>query len=210
MKFVLIIIVILSVFYSISFSQSNFNFGVKTGIVSTKYELKYIFERQPDLILYNDTRIGPTVSFFLRYLFNDHFNIESEILYLQKGGEEKFYNTTIDYPEGTGDYLIHDIHFDYLQFHTSIRPKTTLSNVELYGLAGFSINYLLQVRNAFQDIDDFNRINFAYSLGAGIEFDNIINKPIFFEFMLNSDFTKTYDESDFKFISYLFRIGFYI
>ena len=190
---------------TITNAQAISYFGVKTGVISSKYEYKILGLTYDSF--YNDIRIGPTMGLFLRYLDYDYFDIESELAYLQKGGEEKIKIRTLYTPD-YGDYIVNDIHFDYLQFHTSIRPKTILYNIGFYGLAGFSLNYLLQVRNAFKNINDFNRIIFAYTLGTGIELINIVSIPISIEFMLNNDMTEVYDESGFKFKSYLFRIVF--
>ena len=209
-------IFLISFFILFIFSQINASsvFGVKMGIANSKYEVKFLsYDQYGNLTdfmtLFNKNRISPAMGLYLRYLDNEYFDMESEILYLQKGGEEKLKIRTLYNPEGNGE-LVYDIHFDYLQFQTCIRPNTVISDIGIYALVGFSLNYMLQVRNDYKKVNDFNRIIFAYSLGVGIEFDKIINKPIFIEFLFNNDMSEIYDEADFKFKSYLFRIGFKI
>lgn len=205
--------IMLTILLSSSFADSLTGFGIKMGIVATDYEQKIIIgDHESSITLYDDTRIGPSMGIYIRYLDYKFIDFESELLYMQKGGQDKYEITTLSDPDGTGEIIIYDVHFDYLQFQTSVQPKTMLHNIGLYGLLGCSLNYLLQVRNGIRHIDRYNRFAFSYSLGAGLEFNNILEKTILLEFILNNDLTNIYKNSasEFKFQTYILRIGFEI
>ncbi len=197
---------------STTYSQSFSEFGVKMGVLSSKHEQKILSQIIGSTTYFNNTRVGPTMGLFLRYLDNDHFNIESEILYLQKGGEEKFEITSISHPAGTGEFIISDIQFDYLSFQTSIRPNYSYKEVNLYLLAGGTISYLLGVKGGFKPKGDFKSYSFGYSIGFGIVFQDVLKMPILFEALMNSDLTNIYESSglEYKHKTYLLRLGFII
>lgn len=71
------------------------------------------------------------------------------------------------------------------------------------------MNYLLGVRNDIRSRDKFRDFVFAYFIGAGIEFHDILNQALLFEFLLNADLTNIYQdsESEHKFKTYIFRFG---
>jgi len=211
MKNISKVFIILIILLSLSFADSITGFGIKMGIVATDYEQKIIIgDHESSITLYDDTRIGPSMGIYIRYLDYKFIDFESELLYMQKGGQDKYEITTLSDPDGTGEIIIYDIHFDYLQFQTGVQPKTMLYNIGLYGLLGCSFNYLLQIRNGIRPLDRFNRFAFAYYLGTGLEFNNILEKPILLEFILNNDLTNIHKNSasEFKFQTYIFRIGF--
>jgi hypothetical protein len=202
-------LLILLILFILLQSESNAGFGVKLGIVTTKYEQEIQSgENQSTNTFLDETRIGPTMGISYRYLDYDFFDFESEIFYVQKGGQDSFEITTINSPEGTGEIIIFDNHFDYLQLQTVIRPKVDIDTIELYGIIGFSLNYLLGVRNDIRIRDKFRDFVFAYSIGAGIEFKDILNQSLLFEFLLNADLTNIYQdsESEYKFQTYIFLV----
>lgn len=97
-------------------SESKAEFGVKIGIITNKYEQEIQSgENQPTNTLFYETRIGPTMGISYRYLDSDFFDFKSEIFYVQKGGQDSYETTTINSPEGTGEIIVFDNHFDYLQ-----------------------------------------------------------------------------------------------
>ena len=174
--------IILFTIFVISYchTQSFSDFGVKMGILSSKFEQKLLIQNGGTVTILDDARIGPTIGLFLRYFDIDYFNIESEILYLQKGGQDKHEITTINQPDGTGEFLINDIQFDYLHFQTCIRPNYSIKSVNMYLLTGGSINYLLGLKGGFKPKSDFKNFGFGYSVGIGIEFLNSLDLFLFF------------------------------
>ncbi len=206
MKAVITVILTQIFFISSAFAGESNEYGVKFGVISTNFEYKNILGQT----YFDDNRIGPTMGFYSQFFNYDYFNIEGGLFYLQKGGQEEIAETTVSRPDGTGDYMTHDIHFDYLQLEINFQPKLNNKNTEIYGLVGLGVNYLLKIRNAFQADDNFNNIIFSYTLGAGIEFKNILDKPVLLEILINKDMTNIYTNSDseFKFQTLIVRAGF--
>jgi hypothetical protein len=212
-KNICMISVIILLLFSICESQIFSEFGVKIGMISSKYEqdlmIPYPYTSNT-IKFFGENRIGSTMGFFVRYLDSDIFNLESELYYLEKGGGGKIPITTMATPEGTGEYISTDIQFDFLRFQTGIRPYFSFNMLKPYLVLGGTIDYLLGVRNGYKPDGDFKSIVLGYSIGLGVEINKLLNIPIFIEFCFNSDLTNIYDSDELEVMinSYQVRLGF--
>jgi hypothetical protein len=170
-------------FISISFCYSQFipDYGLKVGLVSSNFESKY-WDFLPKNE-YSETRLGSTVSFFIYLYSNKHFNLETDISYVQKGGQEK--SKPLDYPEGVEE-AIFDIQFDYLQYNLSFNPKFQRNSYEVYFISGIGINYLLRSSGSMIT-NRVKKINYGFSIGLGFALNDVIKHSLLFEVLYNSD-----------------------
>lgn len=200
--------VLLLLIISIGHTQTIFDYGIKMGMVSSQFKIKPADPRI-DLTFFNHRRIGPTMGVYARYLDMNYFDFESGLYYIQKGGKEKLEITTILQPAGTGETLAFDVQFDYLQFQTSFRPYIKSRGMSFYGLIGGTVDYLLWAGNTNTPRSNLKDVVLGYAIGAGFEFNNILNKTILLE-MLITDTKSIFKNSDIKTEtgSYLIRLGF--
>ncbi len=210
MKFLTQILILLSVLYSISNAQLLSDYGIKIGIVSSKLKID---SREMDTNLhsvFDKSRLGPTMGLFVRYFDVNNFDLETELSYVQKGGIDKFDITTTTNLQGTGEYILHDIHYDYIQLRTSLRPKYSIDNIEIYGLVGLSLDYLLSVKNGILPRNKYSDFIWGYTLGFGLSFDNVLNHKISLEFMYDSDINAIYKSQHVQYTNHLLllRTGF--
>ena len=191
-------------------SQTFSEFGIKMGMVSSKCEINLLSQVGGSGTIFNARRNGPTMGIYVRYFDFKFFNIESELYYLQKGGEDKMELSTISQPDGTGEFLIFDIHFDCLQFQTSFRPYINFKKIDLYGIIGGTLNYLIGVRNGFSPKNDFKDFLLGHSIGLGVVFHDVFNKTILIEMLINSDINNIYSSTNVKCKTsfYMLRVGF--
>ena len=191
MKKYFVVIILLSI---ITQSQVISDYGIKFGLVSSKSDLvikpNSIYAGSDDW--FENNRIGVSFGIFMNMFNTDYFDVQSELSYLEEGAEDELLITTIDNPDGNGDYLIYDHEYDFLKLSFNIRPKYNLDSITPYLLFGPSISYLLKDRGAFY-IEDLKKVHFGYSYGLGINVNDVFNNTFFCEFKYNGYFNEIAD-----------------
>ena len=181
---------------SITYSQVISDYGIKLGFISSKANL----DIKPSSISlasddwFKNNRIGVSFGIFVNMFNTEYFDIQSELSYLEEGAEDELLVATVDNPDGNGDYLVYDHEYDFLKLNFNIRPKYKFDKITPYLLFGPSISYLLKDRGTLF-IEDLEKIHFGYSLGIGINIDDVFDNSFFCEFKYN-DYFKEISETD--------------
>ena len=197
------------IFTGVGYSQFISDYGMKIGITASKSNFEYDPSINITEVPFDETRFSPNIGIFLRFLDLKNIDFETQLSYLQKGGENKFEITTIYQPDGTGEFLTFDIQFDYTQLQLGIRPKYSTNKIEAYSYVGGSLDYLLGVKNIIIPKDQFKDFVFGYAIAVGLSFNEILNNPIFLEVVYNSDISRVYrsENLEIKNSLWLFRVG---
>jgi len=176
--------------FSSALTNDSVRLGIKVGLNSSVINSK-IKEEQPFTwhSPFNNERISPQFGFYLQAFNFSYFNFESELIYLQKGGEDEFELRTVQEPLGTGELLYYDHQFDLLQVNINCRPNYTFSKYNIFGVYGLFANYLLKSTGP-SFFSDLNEINYGFRTGRGIEFKDIISVPFSMEFIYERDISK--------------------
>ena len=174
------------------FSQGLSGYGLKVGVTAARTYYEYDPDLSITTVPFNETRLSPNVSFFVRFLDRELVDFEAQCNYLQKGGDHRFEITTPNEPYGTGEFLDYDIQYDYLQLQLGLRPKHTFSKFEIYSYLGGSADYLLEVKALTMRKDRLKDFVFGYAVGLGISFTRIFIQPVFFEIVYNPDYSAIY------------------
>ena len=209
MKFCNALIFCFSMLLSISYSQIISDYGVKSGLVFSNLNIENESDGVTFFIDYNDQRMGPTIGLYLNYFNKRYIFFETDLLYIQKGGNAKLKIPTVQEPDGTGEYIIYDAQFDYLQLQNIISPKYNIKHFEISALMGITLNYLLESKGLSILQSDFSDFNFGYLLGLGISVLDVLNKRISLEFYYNTDFSNIYKNDDLKYTNeaFVLRVG---
>jgi len=209
MKYFLLIFTYLLIFSVVSYSQIISAYGLKIGVTASNTN----FEYDPALniigVRFDKTRISPNIAIFARLFDLKMIDFETQLVYLQKGGDDKFEIRTINQPEGTGEFLTFDIQFDYLQFQVGLRPKYMANKIEIYSYIGGSFDYLLELKGTSLTKKQLKNTVLGYALGFGLSFRELLKQPLFIETIYNSDLSDVYpsESTKIKNNSWLFRIG---
>jgi hypothetical protein len=181
------------IFISILLSTSNArilsDYGIKIGIVSSKYEMDLKNFSEEILIInrYEKSRLGPNIGIYIRYLNWSHFDFETELSYVQKGATlKKDYYTSLS-------NLSNELRFDYIQFKNSLVPKIQISSYGIYGIIGFSLDYLLSVKSGNISKSRYSKYVTGYILGIGFETGILNTNRIFLELALNKDINEIHE-----------------
>jgi len=209
MKHFLLFFTYLLIFSTVNYSQIISTYGLKIGVTASNTNFEYDPSLNITSMPYNRTRFSPNIGIFLRLFDLKMIDFETQLTYLQKGGDNEFEIRTINQPDGTGEFLTFDIQFDYLQFQLGLRPKYLINKIEIYSYVGGSFDYLLDVKGFSSPEDRFEKIILGYAIGLGLSFRELLNQPFFIEIIYNSDLSDIYpgESSKIKNNSWLFRIG---
>ncbi len=189
-------------FLSTALAQPGY--GVKFGMLSSKQVFDFEGKTKHPLIAFealygnSERRLGPQIGLFVNFPSFRNFAIQSEISYLQKGAEERFEVTTVDNPEGTGEFYTIDLfQFDYLAFALLAQPRFKLGAVSPYGVVGPSLNWLIANRAA-GFFGETKKLTTGLTLGLGFELSRPLSVPLLFEFRYNPDLTHFFENQYFR------------
>jgi len=191
------------------YSQIVSEYGLKIGVTASRPHIEFDQSLNISRVSFNHTRISPNIGLFIRMLDLKNLDFETQLVYLQKGGEEKFEITTVQRPGGTGEYAASDIQFDCLQLHLGFRPKYSMDKIEFYFYVGGSVDYLLEFTGVGTLRNNLEDIVFGYSGGIGISLKTSLNHNIFIETIYDSDLSDNYKNmySELMNSAWLFKFG---
>ena len=187
MKCIIIFFIFISILISTSNAQIVSDFGIKIGLVSSKFEmdLKNFSEEILIVNYYKKHKIGPIAGIYLRYFNWKYLNFETELSYIQKGAKFKQDGLAVNIPK--------ELRFDYFQFKNSVVPKIDINNFEIYSIFGLSLDYLLSVNGGNLTHSEYKKYVIGYILGIGFKTEFIFNNKIFFELVFNRDINEIYE-----------------
>lgn len=162
-------------------------YGAKLGLGISNQSWNY---NTNTIVDYNN-KIGANPRIFADFLDLSFFNIETEISYLRKGITEKIPLTSMDQPDGTGEYINIDNSLDYLSISILAKPKYEFGIISTYILFGPQINILLgkNITKGWEVIySKFKKSNYDLSLGAGIEMRKLLPITFLLEYRYERDF----------------------
>jgi len=191
------------------YSQFVSEYGLKIGLTASRPHIEFDQSLNISHVFFEHTRVSPNIGLFIRMLNMKNIDFETQLVYLQKGGKEKFEITTIQQTGGTGEHASADIQFDYLQLHLGFRPKYSMDKSEFYVFAGGSVDYLMGFTGVGTLRNNLKDIIFGYSVGMGISLRTSFDHSIFIETIYNSDISDIYKNMYSELINtaWLFKAG---
>lgn len=207
LKVILFVILFLNNF---SFAQT-INYGFKLGVTNSNIIVTDEKPVGPGTYLdyVNGNSINPSIGIFVNYEIINNLKLETELNYVQKGARETKEISYITPPDTTekNSKFTTESGLQYLEFGVNIKPYINISNTNVYGIIGSSVNYLVQSTAFMQK--DLKDVIFSYRLGAGIDLKNLITIPIFVEIKYEKDISEFYSYKYGKFRNKLliFNIG---
>jgi len=190
-------------------AQAQFisGYGFKFGVVSSMQIFEGSGARNLGWVFYPDLnwnrRLGPQIGLFAQVLNTRYLTLQSEISYLQKGIDDEVRPTSLG-PDGTfiegKPFTIEMLQFDYIAFSVLAQPRVPIKQIELYILAGPSLNILIANKEwPFKDADILTP---SVVIGGGLEFKKLFEFPLLIEIRYNPDlkyfFENEYIKSKFQ------------
>ena len=162
--------------------------------------------------MYQDSRTSGAYGIFAQFFNSDYFRFETELGYKQEGAQDKIAVTTVDNPDGNGQFVTIDHGYDFISLNLSFQPKLENKDACLYGIISPTLNYMIKNRDQIVLDNNITKFVLGYNLGLGFQPKNFLNGKLFIEAKYGSTFSKylkgNYIEAKFNTIQ--ISIGSYI
>jgi opacity protein-like surface antigen len=207
MKSLLLLLLLFTLSFN-SQAQIVSNYGLKLGLGISNQSWDY----QPSGHLDWQTKDGISARLFADFLILPVLQLEGEIGYLRKGVIDKIPITTVDQPDGTGQFFTTNNSLGYLSLSILAKLKFEFTSLTPYIIAGPQLNILLNknIADGFQIVfDKFKKNNVGFSLGAGAEFKNILPLVFLVEYRFEKDLSNNFNSPnlDIKNYSHVILLG---
>ncbi len=216
----LVIIPVLVIFAGSMAVAGEISFGAKAGLIMTN-----LTQTPEDWEQDKSYKSGFTGGVFLNYAFNEHFSLQPELLYTQKGVRDNLYDGFIS--------IDLTAHFDYVELPViAIYKFSRMSGFRpfLYGgpnvsfTVGSELELSASILSTAVDFSDLTNVTdfgivagggFEYPFGKGMLVLDTRFQLGFTNVILSGDFeidgsTQTIDEDDFKNYGFAFMLGYRI
>jgi len=148
-------------------AQINTRLGAKPGLSLANQDWKFKATGNS-----RETNIRPGIYFglFSEFGLSNKLSIVADLGYVQKGSVEKVEITTIDQPEGTGEFVKFDSRFDFVSFSPALQFSSQMKKIRPFAFVGPRLDYYLGYKsdhNLDALKDDFSNTIFGISAGIG-------------------------------------------
>ena len=189
MKKLIFVLLILFIGSSVSYSQFLPKFGVKAGLSAANHSWDYkgLLNGSIDW----EYNYGFTVRAFAEFGLGDNFGLQGELGYSRKGNKKDFPITTVENPDGNGQYIRVENTLDYVSVAALAKLNLFKGPISPYIIGGPQMNFLAgkDISNTFKTVyDDFNSGVLGISVGAGLEL-GIAPVNVFVEYRYERDLT---------------------
>ena len=167
-------------------SQSLQNYGLKTGLASTKQDYKNTMIDEDDYFRRN----GLYLAVFKEWQLKNKFLILTQLEFVQKG-------TKTDYMHPIGDIRIKsNFRANYIVLPVLLKMYINKGKISPYLFAGPNLNYLFFTdKESEYFYDDFKKANLGVSFGFGIIHEIMKNRKLILEFRYD---TNIFNDMDVK------------
>ena len=179
-------------------AQQIKTYGVKVGITSSSHNWDF-----SNSVISSDKRIGINIGFFAEIYDISYFSLIGEVKYFQKGFKIEIEKTTLEKPDGIGEYFTWDKRFDYINMTVLGKLRLDMDAISPYFLFGPKIDYEIN-QNDSSNFDDFDYKNTIFGLNVGVGTEFVFSSfrlliEILYEldsnYLLNTDNVKVYGNS---------------
>jgi opacity protein-like surface antigen len=205
----------LILFSFISTSQAQFvrGFGFKAGTTISNQDWQYSNSSGLSGLSFEpDSRAGWNIGIFIELLDIPLLSIVTEVNYAQKGMKQEVPVTTVNQPDGTGDFVTWNTRVDYLNISAFGKLRLNVGLFTPYILLGPKIDFEINKETSFDQLNEveenFNKNIFGFKVGVGTEI-NLLSLNLLAEILYDADFNELYENQNLKVNSNSFelRIG---
>lgn len=188
----LFLLILIGFLFNSTQAQFFNSIGIKSGLVIANQDYRFKSGNQS---LDTKDRTGVYVGLQVEMLKKKYFSLTIDLGYIQKGRQDEIEETSVDNPEGTGNYVTYDLRYDILSFSPSVKFRLPLGNFAPYAFAGPRVDYLLGVKNeptSYTPNPSNGTTTFGVSYGLGLSY--VLQQLGFqIEFQHQPDFTPILD-----------------
>jgi hypothetical protein len=180
-------------FPSYAGSQLLRGYGVKVGAISATQTWDY----NVDITIDAERRWGLDVGGYVELFDTPYLSLLGEVHYVQKGFTFTAIVSSINQPDGTGEYLTVRPRVDYLSLPLLIKLRFDMQVVSPYVIVGPRLDLLIaKDPQGFQAVlNEFKAIDVGLSLGAGAEVPTSFLSSVLLEFRYSPTFNTSFSNA---------------
>lgn len=195
--------------YSIVFTQSVQNYGIKIGTTASTPIWSHGSQNDSNV----KTKWGLDIGAFTEFEIGEKLSLVPEIHFVQKGLRYDIPITTIQFPDGTGQYITLKPNANYLSVPVSIKYSIYKSVFDVYLSGGVRLDLLVNKNGDGFDVfyNNFKKIDFGMNIVLGIKTNELFGFGSGVEFRYSPNLTSSYSDdsqkitnSSFEFLFLLF------
>jgi hypothetical protein len=189
---------------TLSTGQSLTAVGFKGGLTRANQRQQYT---SYEYVL--ETRTGFDIGAFAEWFDHPWVRVSSEVHFVRKNtGFPEIPVTTVEYPDGNGEFAKISYTFDYVSVSVLPKLRTSFGTVEIYGLAGPRIDILVHrsvnvegtepIRSSVQRAFDshpmhYKDVEIGGDFALGCQLSGLLLSGVGVEARFSPDFTTSYD-----------------
>lgn len=169
--------------------QYSFFGGIKTGIAKSNMKWEYD-NLEPIPTITWDDKTGAALRIFGELRTPYYLQLQAETGFTQKGITKSIPVTTVQYPDGTGQYIEVGASLNYISVCVLAKAAFDIPYAGIFILAGPQYNRILnKTFSAGMGVvfDEVNKSVWGISFGAGIELNSLLPLPVFIEYRYEQD-----------------------
>lgn len=188
----LFLLILIGFLFNSTQAQFFNSIGIKSGLAIANQDYRFKSGNQS---LDTKDRTGVYVGLQTEMLKKKYFSLTIDLGYIQKGRQDEIEETSVDNPEGTGNYATYDHRYDILSCSPSVKFGLPLGNFAPYAYAGPRVDYLMGVKDdpaLYYPSPRSKTTTFGASYGVGLSYD-LQQIGFLIEFQHQPDFTPILD-----------------
>lgn len=203
-RYYFIILSLILFSYSAAFSQVVNSYGIKGGAVFAKQNYDY----SEPITMDTKYRLGADAAVFGEFFKHPNFSGIVEFHYIQKGYKLSVPITTIEQPDGTGQYITLNPRIDYISLPLFVKIRKDYASVSPYIFAGprFDLKIAYSTEYGYSNYNDLNSVDFGLTGGAGLDFHISKNIGLLLEGRYSYPVTSSFSSSFVTIKNYSFEI----
>jgi hypothetical protein len=180
------------------------SYGLKVGFTSS-WQNEFIGGEKLNGL---DNKSSINVGFYAEWFKSSWYSINTELNFSQKGVKTEIPFTSIEYPDGTGEYLRSNMRLNYLSISILPNIYTEIEKVRFYAFTGPRIDielsksiyvsgpepYRTYYSSGFEkNFDNYKSLQFGFTIGLGFQLKELFPFSIGLEARYNPDISKVYE-----------------
>jgi len=202
-KLLIVLVIFIS---SIVYPQSFEHFGLKVGTTASTP----IWSHDSKSDSHVQTKWGLDIGAFIEFKLVDNLSLVPEIHFIQKGLRYDIPITTMEFPDGTGQFITLEPNVNYISVPINVNYSFYKSAFEIYGVGGARLDFALDKNGDGFDYQykQFKDVDFGASIGVSLRTKDLIGIGTGLEFRFSPNITSSYSKSGEKITNSSFEILF--
>lgn len=186
-KLLIVLVIFIS---SIVYPQGIEHFGLKVGTTASTP----IWSHDSKSDSHVQTKWGLDIGAFIEFKLVENLSFVPEIHFIQKGLRYDIPITTMEFPDGTGQFITLKPNVNYVSIPININYTFYKTSFEIYGVGGVRLDFAVDKNGDGFDYQykQFKDVDLGANIGLGLRTKELIGIGTGLEFRFSPNITPSY------------------